>query len=574
MTIMTLLNQIKNGDIVLPAIQRDFVWDEGRIEMLLDSIMRGYPVGIVLLWETYEPIQYRKFEATYSGEKKQKFSDNLRKNRLKVVLDGQQRLQSLFVALYGKYKGRTLYFDVLSGRDRDDSGEIKYVFKFGTTTQANQWNDRSQKQISRPRDKRDDNHQLQHFVATERIFQMTAKESQIYRRDLEKSLGLDEDDRLRVERNFLQFDQVLTKDENILRASVIDENKPSESPERKTESDVLEIFVRINRQGMPLSRSDLIFSMLKLNWKESAEALPEFVESVNKGNSFELDTDFVIRCLFAVSDLGTRFDLELLRNKANVQTMQDNFVPCCDAIRSTIDFVKDNCWCASSRIIGGSATLIPFVYYFFHLPKHQIPSRYVDDARKALYLLGFTLPFSRYADSRLGSFIRWELKPLVEKRDWAFPLNSVIYYLDHWEGITSFGEALFRKNPALALHLIQKHSGGRAQYKNNSPELDHIFPRSVLRNKHYSPAAIDHFANFWILAKEKNQNKSNKPPKVYFREEKVSAQDLKRALIPTNLLEYRKYRTFLKKRSQAILKAVERTLDLSAADFERAWKSE
>ena len=55
----------------------------------------------------------------------------------------------------------------------------------------------------------------------------------------------------------------------------------------------LEIFVRINRQGMPLSRSDLIFSMLKPNWKESAEALPEFVESVNRGNSFEIDTDFV-----------------------------------------------------------------------------------------------------------------------------------------------------------------------------------------------------------------------------------------------------------------------------------------
>ena len=53
MSIYELVNEIDNGDIVLPAIQRDFVWDEDRIELLLDSMFRGYPVGIVLLWETY-----------------------------------------------------------------------------------------------------------------------------------------------------------------------------------------------------------------------------------------------------------------------------------------------------------------------------------------------------------------------------------------------------------------------------------------------------------------------------------------------------------------------------------------
>ena len=49
MSIITLLNQIKNSEIVLPAIQRDFVWEEERILRLLDSIMRSYPIGIALL---------------------------------------------------------------------------------------------------------------------------------------------------------------------------------------------------------------------------------------------------------------------------------------------------------------------------------------------------------------------------------------------------------------------------------------------------------------------------------------------------------------------------------------------
>jgi uncharacterized protein with ParB-like and HNH nuclease domain len=51
-TIMGLLNQISDEEIVLPAIQRDFVWTEAQTETLLDSIMRGYPIGIALLWET------------------------------------------------------------------------------------------------------------------------------------------------------------------------------------------------------------------------------------------------------------------------------------------------------------------------------------------------------------------------------------------------------------------------------------------------------------------------------------------------------------------------------------------
>ena len=63
MSIIALLNQIKNNEIVLPAIQRDFVWQDERILRLLDSIMRSYPIGIALLWETYNDIQFRSFYA-------------------------------------------------------------------------------------------------------------------------------------------------------------------------------------------------------------------------------------------------------------------------------------------------------------------------------------------------------------------------------------------------------------------------------------------------------------------------------------------------------------------------------
>jgi uncharacterized protein with ParB-like and HNH nuclease domain len=74
MNIITLLNQIKAREIVLPAIQRNFVWTTDRVTMLLDSIMRGYRVGIALLWETYADIPYRRFVEEYQPEGKHNFT--------------------------------------------------------------------------------------------------------------------------------------------------------------------------------------------------------------------------------------------------------------------------------------------------------------------------------------------------------------------------------------------------------------------------------------------------------------------------------------------------------------------
>jgi hypothetical protein len=405
----------------------------------------------------------------------------------------------------------------------------------------------------------------QYFVKVKDLFAMGVQERQKFRRSLSKGIGLDEDSDLRVETNLARFDEVMTKDENILKASVIDENRPPDSPERKSEADVLEIFVRINRQGMPLSRSDLIFSMLKLNWKESAEALPQFVQRINEGNSFRLDTDFVIRCVFAVCDLGTRFDLDLLRTKSNVVLMQTRFQRCCDAIASTLDFVTRECWCQSSTVLGGSATLIPLVYYMFHLPKHQVPNGQISNVRKATYLFGFTQPFSRYADSRLGAFLRQALQPRVAAGDAVFPLEDATYWIRRWERVAGPGVELLQGNATLALHLVQQLTGAKVQYKNNAPELDHIFPRAVLREKGYSELEIENFANFWILPKGKNQNKSDKHPKEYLKD--VSDSDLKRALIDREMLDYRRYGAFIEERSTAIVNAVQNKLDLSTADF-------
>ena len=564
MSIITLLNQIKNDEIVLPAIQRDFVWSGEKIEKLFDSIMRGYPIGIILLWETYNDIQYRFFAKDYRPDTQHTFHDNSQRKRLRLVLDGQQRLQSLYTALYWKYEGKHLYFDILSGHETEDFKEDKFSFYFLTPEKAEEWN----KEVASQRngDEKGEDYVVKCYTQVQDLMNMGAKEKVKFQKNITKKLELSDEEGERLSLNLGFLHDGLTRDENILKATVLDEEKPPDNSDRKSESDVLEAFVRINREGTPLGRSDLIFSMLKLNWRESAETLPEFVDNINEGNSFELDSDFVIRCLFAVSDFGTKFDIDLLRKRSNIEKIQNNFQKCCDAIRSVKDFVQNDCWMASSRLLGGYYNLVPFVYYLFHTRDHQVPNSEVDKVRKAVYLFGFTSPFSRYADSRLGKFIREELKPLVEKRDEKFPFEGCLRWVSYWEKVEKYGAQLLQGNPSLALHLVQRRSGAKVHYHKNAPQIDHIFPRSELRKKEYDEAEINHFANFWILAKNKNQNKSSKPPKKYF--EDVCDSELQRAYIDKNLLEYEQYKAFLKKREAKIIEHVQKELNLSNSDFD------
>lgn len=573
--ISSLITQIDNNEIVLPAIQRDFVWDEERITKMFDSIMRGYPLGIVLLWETYIDIKYREFDNDYQTESKFVFKDNNNKKRIKLVLDGQQRLQSLFIAINGSLDNKEFYFDVLSGKTADDFREIFYVFRFLKGTDVSELNKNTKEnRISKEGQQENGNSEQEKyslFISVKYILNSSPEGRLIIKNKLKKEFLLTDNDVLRLELNMNKLIHSITNDLNILKVSTIDENKPKESQDRKSESDILEAFVRINRQGITLTRSDLIFSMLKLNWKESADELPDFIRDINDGNNLGIDIDFVIRSLFTVSDLGSKFDVDLLRKYSNVEKVKNNYLRTCNAIRSLVDFIQDECNIFNSNIIGGYLNLIPFVYYLTNTPDNLVPNSEINKLKKALYVFGFTKPFSRYADSRIGKFIREELKPLSDKNNFTFPLDNSIWWANYWEGYNSFDTKLLQKNRHLTLHLLQGKHGTKVKYERNAPEIDHIFPQSTLKEKEYDWGEINRFGNYWILSKTKNQNKSNKHPKDYFID--VDDSILDKALIDRNMLDYRQYNTFIRTRENKILEKIKNTIGIKGneLDYSTIW---
>src|SRR5690349_1499999 len=125
-----LNNADEDGGFWLPNIQRPFVWSEEQICRLFDSILRQYPISTLLIWKTTSGIKRRKFiDNWHSGIKLTDFYVPEDKKKKCLVLDGQQRLQSLFIGLKGSFESKELYFDILSGEVAAPD-DVKYKFAF------------------------------------------------------------------------------------------------------------------------------------------------------------------------------------------------------------------------------------------------------------------------------------------------------------------------------------------------------------------------------------------------------------------------------------------------------------
>ena len=109
LTIAEVIQDISINKYVLPAIQREYVWETSQIERLFDSIMQDYPIGAFLFWELsngqHNLYEFYSFLQKYHEKKCRHNSkiDLKGSENVMAVLDGQQRLTSIYVGLKGSY---------------------------------------------------------------------------------------------------------------------------------------------------------------------------------------------------------------------------------------------------------------------------------------------------------------------------------------------------------------------------------------------------------------------------------------------------------------------------------------
>jgi uncharacterized protein with ParB-like and HNH nuclease domain len=114
-TIAEVMKNISADRYVLPSIQREYVWDTDQIETLFDSLMRNYPIGTFLFWEiNKEHVNDYDFYGFIRNYHEKKFEHNKKINLkgsdgVTAVLDGQQRLTSIYLGLKGTYAYKLKY---------------------------------------------------------------------------------------------------------------------------------------------------------------------------------------------------------------------------------------------------------------------------------------------------------------------------------------------------------------------------------------------------------------------------------------------------------------------------------
>ena len=282
-SIKKLMKEIGSNEVYLPAIQRKFVWKPNQIYAFFDSLMREFPIGTFLFWKiTGQAVRnytYYKFIKAFH-ERDNYLNETAPEPELKEkitgVLDGQQRISSLYVSLQGTYSFkkfrarksnddaypiRSMYInlileislnteesenpiDLTNSEDITDSNETEknaYEFKFLTNEES--------KQI-------DDKHLWYPVKAV---------------MNWESDPPIDD-----------EYDTILRKSKNIKEETIIESNKKSIKRiirilhqrlvlsdlinfyeiENKDMDEILAIFVRVNKGGTQLSKSDLLFSTI------------------------------------------------------------------------------------------------------------------------------------------------------------------------------------------------------------------------------------------------------------------------------------------------------------------------
>ncbi len=233
-TLATILDQIGLGLIGLPEIQRPFVWPNTKVRDLFDSMYRGFPVGYLLLWEN-----------GWSGEHKVIGVDAKQVVPHYLIVDGQQRLTSLYAVVKGREVVREDYEKERIGiafRPRDG----KFQVADATVVNDPEWvPDISA--IWAP---------LTAFFKFVTDFVLRLKAARTVEQAEEDTVA-----------NVLGNLQNLTTypfTALVLSASV-------------GEEEVADVFVRINSQGTTLNEADFILTLMSVFWDEGRSAAGEIL---------------------------------------------------------------------------------------------------------------------------------------------------------------------------------------------------------------------------------------------------------------------------------------------------------
>lgn len=508
-TIANIIRDVNQGNLCLPAIQRKFIWKPSQIEKLFDSIYHGYPIGTFLFWEVLENNTYKFYEILKEYNEQTDGNYNPTQPRIRhdyqlhSVLDGQQRITSIYLGIEGSYttknltsrRGqylytkRELYFNLLGFRkltlDTDENLEESKLFKFLSTEEKSQYNV-------------NDNYswiKLKDLIDNQWLNGHLEDENEYSLKILKDNIGNDNWYNLFENNPTLKRKYCIHTD---LMAKMIQSEEIIsyyEINRRITIAQVTEIFIRINSGGVKLSKTDLLFSLIISNWEEGRDKIDDLIKDIDE-LQYEIDTDFVMRTALYLTGSDILFKVENFANIDIVESIKENFeienggIGIRAAITETFIFLRNKLG-IHAKTLSSLNMLIPLIYHVYKGGKLNDDS--IFDVKKYLYITLLQKVFGSHGDSlltqlRKGVTIDGSYSLLNQNFNFTRLINGITdndkrdkYNLTE-NNIEDFLSRKYGGEAWLVLSLI--YDGINHQY--GVFDQDHLHPKSKLVERNFN----------------------------------------------------------------------------------------
>ncbi len=529
MKIRQIIDKIDENQLFVPAFQREYVWKRNDAKNLIYSLIKDYPTGTMLTWETNKPPELKG---------KYKYDEN--KGAVKIILDGQQRITTLYMLMKGDippyYTEKEIENDIRNLYVNVESLELEYY-----------------------KVKMMENNPL--WVNITDIFKGKVRERDITD-ELERR---NNEERLPRERETIISNNIISikriEDRDFLEQII---------PVKATIKEAIDIFYIVNASGVNLTDAELALAQISGYWPNARAVFKKKLQDLEKqGWVFKLD--FIVYALLAVTHkMGSKME------KLHTADNKDKLMEAWEKLdNSVLDYVcnllQSQAYVDHTDEINSVYALIPLIAYTFNKPDSKLNE---EEIKKSIKWFYYSQIRNRYIsqlpqklDKDIGiinenpnpfdtllAFIDEE-RPLEIKasefigRDIRHPLYALMKWYFKSKGAVCLGTGL----------SLRKNMG-----KKYSLERDHIFAYSVLRDSgiydmenqfHY--AIAQEITNRAILTSTENREKSAMFADVYLSKVKKEFPNaLKLQSIPEdeNLWKVENYEKFLEARRETLAK--------------------
>lgn len=501
-----IIREIEKGVLRIPQFQREFVWDKPRVMKLLESIYLEYPIGSFFFWDA--PRKYYDF---YRDIAELNLSKPDKYEKITFILDGQQRLTSLYVTV----KGLTLY-------------------------------NRNYKKIC--------------FDLDEKVFVDRTPDNQrfVSISDLLFNDRFDIYEGLTVERK-KSFNECYQRFNNYPFSAIDVRDKELD--------EVCDIFERINQGGQKLNLFDLISASTWTPEFDLRVAVKKENEKLKTKEFGELHNEVYVQALSLIAKGSCTRIVQLQQLRA--EDVRNYWKPCLESLGLAIDYARDNLGVVKSMLLPYRSLIAVIAYLFYKNKARSLDQKQAEFLAQWFWQTTFS---ERYSASTLTLMTedRKLMDKIADRKEVAikFPFNPDIESLMKIRmtrksavknGVLCL---LAKRNPRHFKNnsLLPLRDAYFSDF--NSSEKHHIFPKSIIQ-KQYPMVMVHSLPNFCFLPAELNKEISNKKPSKYFQEYASENPDFEDTL-KTHLIRYDDsikkgdFTSFLASRAALILEEITR----------------